>query len=118
MVDIGNAQVKKYSPDGQFLFAFGNSGDVAGSFSRAKAVAVDDAGNVYVSDGLGAAIQVFDQTGAFLGFIGRTDPADPNSDSMFNAPHGLKIANGKLHVVDRFAGLFVFDLPASQPATS
>jgi sugar lactone lactonase YvrE len=114
VVDILNSQVKKYSSDGKFLSSFGQSGETAGSFSRAKAVALDDAGNIYVSDGLGVAIQVFDQTGTFLGFIGRKDPEDPNSVSLFQAPHGLKIVADKLYVIDRFAGLFVFDLPASQ----
>ncbi len=114
VVDILNSQVKKYSADGAFLSAFGESGDTAGKFSRAKAVAVDDAGNIYVSDGLGAAVQVFDQTGTYLGLVGREDPADQNSASLFEAPHGLKIIDSKLYVVDRYAGLFVFDLPASQ----
>ena len=117
VVDILNAQVKKYSVDGTFLSAFGESGDTAGRFSRAKAVAVDDAGNIYVSDGLGAAVQVFDQAGSYLGLVGRKDPADQNSDSLFQAPHGLKIVDSKLYVVDRYAGLFVFDLPAIPQGT-
>lgn len=118
VVDIMNAQVKKYSADGVFLSAFGESGDTAGKFSRAKAVAVDDAGNIYVSDGLGAAVQVFDQAGSYLGLVGRKDPADQNSESLFQAPHGLKIIDGRLYVIDRYAGLFVFDLPASQQGAS
>ena len=114
VVDVLNSQVKKYSSDGKFLLGFGQLGDQAGQFSRAKAVAVDDAGNIYVSDGLQAAVQVFDQTGAYIGFVGRKDPADPNSDSLFQAPHGMKIVDGKLYVVDRYNGVFVFDLPASK----
>jgi len=116
VVDILNAQVKKYSPDGVFLSAFGEPGDTAGSFARAKAVALDEAGNIYVSDGLAAAVQVFDPTGAYLGLVGREDPADQNSESLFQVPNGLKIVEGKLYVVDRYAGIFVFDLPVSQPA--
>jgi sugar lactone lactonase YvrE len=118
VVDVLNSKVKKYSSDGAFVYSFGQAGDRAGQFSRAKAVALDDAGNIYVSDGLGAAVQVFSQTGAFLGFLGRKDPADPKSVSLFQAPHGLKIVNGKLYVVDRFAGLFVFDLPSTTPTTA
>jgi DNA-binding beta-propeller fold protein YncE len=114
VVDILNSQVKKYSSDGKFLFSFGQAGDAAGQFSRAKAVAVDDAGNIYVSDGLQDAIEVFDQTGVYVGFVGRKDPTDTNSGSLFQAPYGVKIVNGKLYVVDRYAGLFVFDLPAAK----
>jgi sugar lactone lactonase YvrE len=113
VVDSLNSQVKKYSADGTYLSGFGQTGDTAGSFSRAKAVAVDDAGNIYVSDGLQAAVQVFDPAGIFLGFIGRKDPADPKSTSLFQTPHGVRIVDGKLYIVDRFAGLFVFDLQAS-----
>jgi len=59
---------------------------------------------------------VFDPTGAYLGLVGREDPADQNSESLFQVPNGLKIVEGKLYVVDRYAGIFVFDLPVSQPA--
>ncbi len=119
VVDVLNSQLKKYSSDGKFLSAFGAAGDRAGQFSRAKAIALDDAGNIYVSDGLQLAVQVFDQKGNYLGFVGRKDPADPNSVPLFQAPHGLKIIDGKLYVVDRYAGLFVFDLPGtSQPTAS
>jgi tripartite motif-containing protein 71 len=114
VVDSLNSQVKKYSSDGKFLAGWGDPGDRAGQFSRAKAIAVDDADNVYVSDGLQVAVQVFDQNGAYEGFIGRKDPADPDSVPLFQAPHGLKIVDGKLYVTDRYAGVFVFDLPASQ----
>jgi sugar lactone lactonase YvrE len=117
VVDILNSKVKKYSSDGQFISKFGQLGDAAGEFSRAKTVAVDDLGNIYVSDGLQRAVQVFDQSGNYLGLVGRKDPSDPKSTSLFNTPHGLKIVDGKLYVVDRYAGVFVFDLPTSQPDT-
>ena len=44
--------------------------------------------------------------------------SDPKSDSLFLAPHGLKLAGGQLFVVDRFAGVFIFDLgPVPTPTT-
>ncbi len=79
---------------------------------------MDAQGNVYVSDGLQVAVQVFDQQGTYLGFVGRKDPADPNSESLFSAPHGLKIVDGKFYVVDRYNGVFVFDLSTAQPGAS
>jgi sugar lactone lactonase YvrE len=117
VVDGLNGQVKKFSSDGKFLLGFGHAGDRAGDLARPKAVAVDNLGNVYVSDGLGAAVDVFDKNGNFAGFIGRKTPSDPNSTSLFQAPHGLKIVDGKLYVVDRFQGIFEFTLPSTQPAT-
>ena len=118
VVDSLNSAVKKYSPDGKFLLAIGQAGNGAGDLSRPKGVAVDDLGNVYVSDGLQAAVEVYDQSCTFVGVIVRKDPADKNSDTMFQAPDGLKILGGKLYVVDRFAGIFVFNLPTSQPASA
>ena len=111
VVDILNSRVAKLSPDGSFVRQFGRPGDTAGTFSRPKDVAVDAAGNVYVSDGLLAAVQVFSADGDYLGFIGRADPSDPHSQSLFAAPAGLAVAGGKLWVVDRFTGLFAFQLP-------
>jgi hypothetical protein len=72
-------------------------------------VAVDAGGNVYVSDSLLAAVQVFGPSGEYLGFIGREDPGDPRSKSLFTAP-GLSIAGDRLYVMDRFEGLFAFRL--------
>lgn len=115
VVDMYNSQVKKYTEGGQFVFSFGQLGDQAGQFSRAMTVAVDDFGDIYVSDALQAAVQVFDEGGNFIGFIGRKDLNDPKSGSLFQAPYGLKIIDGKLYVVDRYNGLFVFTLPTTQP---
>ncbi len=111
VVDILNGRVVKLAPDGSFLRQFGRLGDTAGTLSRPKDVAVDSAGNVYVSDSLLASVQVFDPDGDYLGFIGREDPGDSHSASLFQAPAGLEIVQDRLYVVDRFAGLFAFRLP-------
>lgn len=114
VVDILNGRVVQLSPDGVFLRQFGRLGDTAGTFSRPKGVAVDSAGNVHVSDGLLASVQVFSPQGEYLGLIGRENPSDRNSVSLFRAPAGLTISQGKLYVVDRFASLFVFRLPSQE----
>lgn len=110
VVDILNYTVKKYSPSGKFLFSVGEAGDTEGAFSRPKAVTVDGEGRMFVSDTLLAAIEVFEADGAYLGFIGRRNPEDKRSESLFQAPHGLKIDGSTLFVVDRFAGLFALQL--------
>jgi DNA-binding beta-propeller fold protein YncE len=110
VVDILNYSVKKYSPSGEFLFSVGEVGDTEGAFSRPKAVAVDGKGRMFVSDTLLVAVEVFESDGVYLGFIGRRDPEDKRSGSMFQAPHGLEIDGDTLYVVDRFAGLFALQL--------
>ncbi len=110
VVDILNYSVKKYSPSGEFLFSVGEAGDTEGAFSRPKVVAVDGDGRMFVSDTLLVAVEVFQSDGVYLGFIGRQDPEDKRSGSMFQAPHGLKIDGDTLYVVDRFAGLFALQL--------
>jgi DNA-binding beta-propeller fold protein YncE len=121
VVDMLNYAVKKYSPADQFLLSVGEPGDTEGTFSRPKVVAVDGDGRIFVSDTLLVSVAVFDSDGNYLGFIGREDPDDRQSDSLFQAPHGMEVADDTLYVVDRFAGVFAFQIPeeiaiASQPS--
>ena len=113
VVDILNGRVVKLAPDGRFLGQYGRLGDTAGALARPKDVAIDAAGNLFVSDGLLAAVQVFGPTGEYRGFIGLKDPADRGSGALFRAPAGLAIAGSSLYVVDRFASVFVMDLPSA-----
>ena len=110
VLDMLNSVVKKYSPDGQFLLSIGGAGDTEGGFSRPKGLTVDSTGNIFVSDALMVAVQVFSPTGEYAGFIGRVQPEDKESASLFQWPSGLKAVGDKLYVVDRFAGLFEFQL--------
>ena len=112
VVDMLNYKIKKYSPSGEFLFSLGEAGDTEGTFSRPKAVAVDEDGRMLVSDTLQVAVEAFEADGTYAGFIGREDPDNKESASLFQAPHGLKVVDGTLYVVDRFTGLFAFRLPA------
>lgn len=111
VLDMLNSAVKKYSPDGQFLLSIGGAGDTEGSFSRPKGLTVGNDGKIFVSDALMVAVQVFLPTGEYAGFIGRKDPENKESDSLFQWPSGLKAVGGTLYVVDRLAGLFEFRLP-------
>jgi DNA-binding beta-propeller fold protein YncE len=114
VVDILNGRVVKLAPDGTFLTQYGRLGDTGGTLARPKDVAIDAAGNVYVSDGLLAAVQVFGSAGGYRGFIGLKDPADRGSGALFRAPAGLAVDGSNLYVVDRFAGVFVLELPSGE----
>ncbi|HKZ51599.1 MAG TPA: NHL repeat-containing protein, partial [Dehalococcoidia bacterium] len=89
VVDMLNYTVKKYSPSGQFLLKMGEAGDTEGTFSRPKAIVVDAGGRIFVSDTLLVAVEVFGADGIYVGFVGRKNPEDKKSESLFQAPHGL-----------------------------
>jgi len=115
VVDTLGGRVVKLSPDGTYIRQFGELGDTAGALARPKGVAVDAAGNVFVSDGLLAAVEVFSPEGDYLGIIGRRDPTDPASGSLFQAPAGLWLDGNRLYVMDRRAGLITLDLIGLRP---
>jgi DNA-binding beta-propeller fold protein YncE len=110
VVDTLGGRVVELSPGGAFVRQFGRLGDEAGTLSRPKGVAVDRDGRVFVSDGLLAAVEVFASDGTYLGMIGRSDPNDSASTSVFIAPAGLSLNGSQLLVTDRFAGIIAFTL--------
>ncbi len=115
VVDTLGGRVVKLSPDGTYIRQFGELGDTAGALARPKGVVVDAAGDVFVSDGLLAAVEVFSPEGEYLGVIGRRDPTDPASGSIFQAPAGLWLDGSRLYVMDRQAGLITLDLIGLRP---
>lgn len=114
VVDTLNGRVVKLSPEGAYAGEFGKLGDTAGALARPKGVAVDGEGHVFVSDGLKAAVEVFAADGTYLGMIGRRRADDATSDSIFQAPAGLRITGGTMYVVDRMGGLVTLGLSEPQ----
>ena len=60
-----NARVHKYSPDGQYLFSWGESGTGEGQFNIVHNVETDKDGWVYVADRENHRIQVFSPDGKY-----------------------------------------------------
>jgi len=87
-----NTRVVKFSPEGKFLFQWGRPGSGPGEFDIPHAVAVDEAGRVYVADRQNDRIQVFDARGQFLRQIKARD---------IGRPYGLALLpGGRLAVAD------------------
>lgn len=105
-------RIQKFTPDRQFVFAWGNNEDKLGSFGGAftgfkdrkatlqgpVSICVDKQDRVWVSAVCGR-IQQFTTEGVYLRGFG-TAGSEP---SQFYAPHGLAFdSHGDLYVVDAF----------------
>ena len=81
-----------------FLTAWGSEGTGNGQFTYPQRVAVDDGGNVYVTDPDVNRVQKFDGAGAYLADVGSGGTGD---GSLF-FPLGIATASGgKVYVTNR-----------------
>jgi hypothetical protein len=65
-----NNRVAKFDKDGRFITHWGSTGNGQGQFTGVKAIAVSNAGDVYVADAGNKRIQVFDGDGKFKSEFG------------------------------------------------
>lgn len=97
--DAMNFRVQRSTIDGTHISTFGEIGDTPGSMPRMKGLAVDPAGNVWMSDAWLDRIAVFDSSGRFLLDVGRSG----SGGGEFSFPAGIAIhADGRVAVVDSF----------------
>ena len=64
--DVGNNRIVKFSKDGKFVKAWGQSGWAPGEFHAIHAIAMDSRGRIFVGDRGNNRIQLFDQEGKSL----------------------------------------------------
>ncbi len=101
IVDVINTRVQVLNRKGLFVANIGEWGVEKGHFFRPKGVALDRSGRVFISDSYIGVIQVFDQTGAFLGAVGA--PATKGV-KRFKTPVGMFIdSKDRLYVVEMYA---------------
>ena len=62
----GNARVHKFSPDGEYLFSWGEYGTDPGQFNLVHSICTDREGLVYVADRESHRVQIFDSKGKYL----------------------------------------------------
>lgn len=86
----GNNRVVKFSPEGEFVLEWGETGEGPGQFRDVHALAMDSRGRLFVGDRANSRVQIFDQDGNFL-----------DSWTQFGRPSGLFIdANDVLYAAD------------------
>ena len=97
-VNSFDSRVLKYDKNENFIDLLGlGRGTSDGEFSSPENIAVDSAGNFYVSDKMNHRIQKFSNTGEFLLKWG----SNGDQDGQFNQPRGIAVhPNGDVYVCD------------------
>ena len=80
-----------------YILQWGESGlSTPGKFSSPQNLAVDELGNVYVTDLGNMRVQKFNNDGTFLNAWGSSG----TGPGQFNSPAGIAVFNGTVYVVD------------------
>lgn len=105
-----NDRVQKLTADGEYVMSFGSFGPGAGQFQRPSGIVVHD-GRVFVADAMNNRLQVFTDTGKFLGVLsnGREplrlrfpyDLAKDREGRLF----AVEYAGGRLTIVEPGTGV-------------
>jgi YD repeat-containing protein len=94
--DAERHQVLVLGSDGSFKFAIGNPGSGPGQFNVPSGIAVDQKGNIWVTDRNGR-VQKFNRAGSFLGSYG----SKGSGPGQLNEPRGLDVApNSEVWIAD------------------
>ena len=97
IADTENDRLERFSPEGEFLSAFGEEGSEAGQLSNPQGIAIDSEGHLWVTDAGNDRVQAFSSEGEYLSQFGESGTAD----GQFSEPRTLATdSEGNLWVVD------------------
>lgn len=106
VADTGGFRIEKFTPDGQFLTAWGQLGKIEdntalpGTFNEIWGLAVDADGFVYASDTWNHRIQKFTADGEFVAAWGTFGLTDAGLSAMWG-PRGIAVdADNNVYVAD------------------
>jgi DNA-binding beta-propeller fold protein YncE len=111
VADSGNNRIQKFDSNGKFIIKWGSRGEGKGKFNKNQSlnplrIALDNNGNVYVTDSENRTIQKFDFNGNFLKAIYRVHTENIAIDSKGNIyliesfPYYLVITDSENKVLD------------------
>jgi outer membrane protein assembly factor BamB len=117
-LDILGPGVTRVRPDGTLATTFARPSDPVGGVFDPTDIAVDPEGRIFISDELLRGVQVYDQSGASLGVLGRSDPNAFTEPVDMTRPTALATEGSRLYVIDRGRGVVVYELPPGDEATA
>lgn len=109
VVDVLKCRVQKFSPGGELLLAFGQSGTHPGDFVRPKHMGVSSDGTLYITDAAFNNVQVFDDQGLVMGFFGGAG----DYPGALDLPAGLALIENPADIA-LFAGYLNADFEAER----
>jgi DNA-binding beta-propeller fold protein YncE len=112
--DIADSEIEVLDKDsGEVIEKIGGIGQEEGLFHRPTHLAIDSAGNLYVTDAFNFRVQMFDKTGKFVKFIGYQG----SHPGAFVRPKGLDLdRDGHIYVADAgFEIIQIFDVNSAEP---
>jgi DNA-binding beta-propeller fold protein YncE len=94
---LDKVRVYKFSPEGNFISAWGERGSNDGEFGNPKGIAIDRDGYIYIADAANSRIQKFDSEGKFI-----TKWGEPGTGiGRFNLPSAVAVdKDGLVYVSD------------------
>jgi DNA-binding beta-propeller fold protein YncE len=112
--EVAADRVSLLNADGSYVKSFGKKGRGIGELVGPQFIAVDDTGNIYVTDYGNARVVVFDPDGNPLFTFGEKSASFPG----LMAPGGIAIVDGRVFVADTVKGsIHVFDISGNYTET-
>jgi DNA-binding beta-propeller fold protein YncE len=111
VVDVLKCRVQKFSPSGELLLGFGQTGNRAGDFVRPKHMGVASDGTLFITDAAFNNVQVFDEQGLVVGFFG----GGGDYPGAMDLPAGLALVENPADIA-LFAGYLNPDFVAERLA--
>lgn len=109
VANTGDAEVKKYNPNGSLVWETGTYGSGNGNFNDPRDIGIDSAGNIYVADTANTRIVKLGPNGNWI-----TSWSGPSNDKI-NSPIGISVHDNVVYVADGGAKkVRVYDTNGSQ----